>query len=65
MGPLLQSMEAGKPAPGFNDKWGNLAKMRSSITGVLAALRASAVNQDAGGVTNIKLDFPRYALFID
>ena len=58
-------MEAGKPAPGFNDKWGNLAKMRSSITGDLTALRASAVKQDVAGVKNIKLDFPRYALFID
>jgi hypothetical protein len=65
LGPLLQSVEAGKPAPDFNDKWGNLAKMRSSITGDLTALRASAVKQDAAGVKNIKLDFPRYALFID
>jgi hypothetical protein len=65
LGPLLQSMEAGKPAPDFNDKWGNLAKMRSSITGDLTALRTSAVKQDAAGVKNIELDFPSYALFID
>jgi hypothetical protein len=65
LGPLLRSMEAGKPTPGFNDKWGNLAKMRSSITGELTALRASAVKQDAAGVTDIKLDFPSYTLFID
>jgi hypothetical protein len=65
LGPLLKSMEAGEPAPGFKNKWGNLAKMRSAITGDLAALRASAVKQDAAGVTKIKLDFPSYALFID
>jgi hypothetical protein len=65
LGPLLKSMEAGQPAPDFKDKWGNLAKMRSAITGDLAALRASAVKQDVAGVTKIKLDFPSYALFID
>jgi hypothetical protein len=65
LGPLLKSMETGEAAPGFKDKWGNLAKMRSAITGDLVALRASAVKQDAAGVTNIKLDFPTYALFID
>jgi hypothetical protein len=65
LGPLLKSMEAGQATPGFKDKWGNLAKMRSTITGDLRVLRASAVKQDAEGVTHIKLDFPTYALFID
>jgi len=58
LGRLLKSMQAGQASPGFKDKWGNLAKMRTTITGDLGTLRASAVKQDAGGVTNIKLDYP-------
>ena len=65
LSPLLEAMETGQPAPDFRDKWENLAKMRSAITGDLAALRASAVKQDAAGVTDIKLTYPSYALFID
>jgi hypothetical protein len=65
LGPLLTSLETGQPASSFQAKWGNLAKMRGAITGDLAALREAAMKQDAAGVTDIKLDFPSYALFID
>ena len=65
MGPLLEAHEEGKPAPGFDLKWGNLASMRTAITKDLAALRQSAREQDAAGATEIALDFPEYALFND
>ncbi len=65
VGPLLEAHEEGKPAPGFDLKWGNLASMRTAITKDLAALRQSAREQDAAGATEIALDFPEYALFND
>jgi hypothetical protein len=65
LGPMMKEMEAGKPPAGFEKKWGNLAKMRSKITDDLQNLKISAVKQDTAGVTDIKLEFPSYALFID
>jgi hypothetical protein len=65
LGPMLQAMEEGRPAAGFEKKWGNLGKMRSALPADLKRLRASAREQDQQGITDIKLQFPHYALFTD
>lgn len=65
LSPMLQAMEAGRPAPGFERKWGNLGKMRGALPADLEQLRASARKQDQQGITDIKLVFPHYALFTD
>lgn len=65
LSPLLAAKDKGKPAPGFDVKWSNLAAMRSAITNDLADLRRSAHEQDAAGATAIELSFPDYLLFND
>ena len=65
LGPMLQAMEEGRPAAGFEKKWGNLGKMRSALPADLKRLRASARAQDQQGITDIQLQFPHYALFTD
>lgn len=66
LGPMLEKIEAGQqPSAEFETKWKQLATMRSGITDDLQALRNSAAEQAASGATEIQLDFPHYALFID
>ena len=65
LGPMMRAYEAGNPPADFDDKWANLAGMRSKITGDLENLRQSAREQDAAGADPIVLDFPEYPLFID
>lgn len=65
LGNLMREGDAGGMPEGFEEKWKNLGKMRSQITGDLAALRESAREQDAAGAAAIELDFPEYSLFTD
>lgn len=65
LGVLLKAMDAGEPSQEFNKKWGNLASMRSALPQALEDLRQSARTQDAQGISDIELQFPHYALFID
>lgn len=65
LGPMMVLYEQGSPPADFDDKWSNLAKMRGQITDDLQALRQSAREQDAAGVSPIELEFPSYPLFID
>lgn len=65
LGALMATMDASQPTPEFGTKWGNLAKMRSTITADLQNLRDEAAAQDAAGIRSITLVFPSYALFTD
>ena len=65
LGELMREGDGGDLPEGFVEKWKNLGRMRSQITGDLEALRQSAREQDAAGAAAIELDFPEYALFID
>jgi hypothetical protein len=65
LGPMLEQYEQGDPPADFDEKWSNLARMRSHITGDLEKLRQSARDQDAAGIDPIELEFPRYPLFVD
>jgi hypothetical protein len=65
LGPMIQAMEEGRPAPQFEQQWGNLAKMRSALPADLSRLREAAKEQDQQGITDIQLQFPHYSLFTD
>ena len=65
LGPILESWDKDKPNPEFQEKWEELAKMRSTITVDLAAMRASAAAQAATGTTAILIEYPDYPLFVD
>jgi hypothetical protein len=65
LGALFESGAAQPPTDEFMAKWKNLAAMRGQITEDLAALRAEAIAQDVAGANPIKLEFPRYDLYID
>ncbi|MEP5763808.1 MAG: hypothetical protein ABJ308_04410 [Halieaceae bacterium] len=65
LGRLMRDSAPNKPGAEFLTKWGNLGKMRGSITEDLSSMRHAAREQDAAGTQPIVLNYPDYPLFID
>lgn len=62
LAPAMLAYDEGKPPADFEEKWGSLAKMRGKLTKDMTALRESAREQDARGITPVQLEFPEYSL---